>query len=55
MVVALLKGNEMSKSAIAEAMGLTMASTTRIVKKLNEGGIIESKGLGNKRVYYKRQ
>ena len=55
MVVALLKGNEMSKSAIAEAMGLTMASTTRIVKKLNEGGIIESKVLGNKRVYYKRQ
>ena len=43
-LVTLLTGNKMSREQIAEAMGLSMATTNRIVKRLLESKCVEVEG-----------
>ncbi len=52
MLINLLIGNQMSRGDIASTMGLTMAATSRMLKKLQENGRILSKGSPRSKVYY---
>lgn len=52
LVVTLLMGNEMNRADIAAALGLSMNATNRILQKLVDAGVIQSKGARLNRVYY---
>ena len=52
LMISILRGNEMQKTEIAAAMGLSMNTTTRMLKKLQEGGFVQSKGASRHVIYY---
>ena len=52
LMISILRGNEMQKTEIAAAMGLSMNTTTRMLKKLQEGGFVQSKGVSRHVIYY---
>ena len=52
LMITLLQGNEMKKSEVAAAMGLTMNTTTRILSKLQSAGLVQSKGGARNLIYF---
>lgn len=52
MLVTLLTGNNLSRTEVAEVMGLSMASTNRLLTKLQNAGVIMSEGSARQRRYY---
>ena len=51
LMITILQGNEMKKTEVAAAMGLTMNATTRILSKLQSAGLVQSKGGARNLVY----
>ena len=51
LMITILQGNEMKKTEVAAAMGLTMNATTRILSKLQSAGLVQSKGGARNMVY----
>ena len=51
-LINLLIGNEMKRADIAAAMGLSLASTSRMLKRLEDIGIISSYGPARAKVFY---
>lgn len=52
MLVTLLTGNKLGMSDIAEAMGLSMVATKRLLIKLQDAGVILSEGTSRQRRFY---
>lgn len=52
LMITILQGNEMKKSEVAAAMGLTMNATTRILSKLQSAGLVQSKGGARNIIYF---
>ena len=52
LMITILQGNEMKKSEVAAAMGLTMSATTRILSKLQSAGLVQSKGGARNIIYF---
>lgn len=52
MIVSILNGNEMSRADIAEAMGLSMGTASKLLNKLASQGVIRVKGSNKHRVFY---
>lgn len=52
MLINLLTGNEMKRADIAAALGLSLASTTRILTRLENSDRILSKGSARAKVFY---
>ena len=51
-LVTLLTGNKLSRAEIAEAMGLSMASTNRLLKRLQDADAIISEGPAKQKRFY---
>lgn len=54
-LLSLLYGNEMNQAEIAAAMGLSLATTTRLLNKLVEGGVVQVKGASRSKQFYIHQ
>ena len=51
-IVTLLTGNKLASTEIAEAMGLSVATTNRLLTQLQELGVIVSEGSARKKYFY---
>lgn len=51
-LIILLTGNRLSRTEIAEAMGLSMANTNRLLKKLQDADVVLSEGSSKQRRFY---
>ncbi|WP_295095182.1 macro domain-containing protein [Ruminococcus sp.] len=51
-MVALLKGNEISKANLASKMGISMHASSELLKQMTEAGVVQSKGTAKNKVYF---